>query len=235
MKLRNLLEGVSSEENILDEIENGKFTVDRSADIVNQLICDNAGLVSLRGCPKIVQGQFNCANNQLVSLKFGPITVNGSYDCSDNLLSSLEGCPKIVTTNKQYTNGFYCAGNKLSNLVGGPETVIGYYVCDDNPLESLIGIAHTIEGDLSCNNTKLASLKDIHKLVKRIDGSATFTGNDELSSNILGLLLIDGLKSVEFDDYSLTDIINKHLKNGRDLLECQDELIEAGFEKYAKL
>ena len=35
--------------------------------------------------------------------------------------------------------------------------------------------------------------------------------------------------------YSVEKIINKHLKNGRDIFACQEELIENGFEAFAQL
>jgi hypothetical protein len=66
---------------------------------------------------------------------------------------------------------------------------------------------------------------------------------------VLGLLLIKNLSSVTFNQYKsgselnkkldkVNDIINKYLPNTRGndaVFDCQEELIEAGFEEYAQL
>ena len=76
-----------------------------------------------------------------------------------------------------------------------------------------------------------------------IGGYANFISNP-IKSHVLGLLLIDGLEEVSFESFSIgadaakhkvAQIINKHLKNGRDVFACQEELIEAGLDEYAQL
>lgn len=63
-----------------------------------------------------------------------------------------------------------------------------------------------------------------------------------IKSNILGIMLIKNLKNIEFmfktktNEYEeIENIINRHLKSDRDILECQEELIDKGFKQYAKL
>ena len=53
---------------------------------------------SLRGCPKIVTGNFSCNSNKyLSSLEGCPEYVGGDFNCSYcPELKSLEGCPKEV-------------------------------------------------------------------------------------------------------------------------------------------
>jgi hypothetical protein len=51
---------------------------------------------------------------------------------------------------------------------------------------------------------------------------------------VLGLLKIKKLKKVEIDNKEVEAIINKYLPEGN-IVECQSELIEAGFDEYAKL
>ena len=58
--------------------------------------------------------------------------------------------------------------------------------------------------------------------------------NNPIESHVLGLLKIKGLQEVRLDDIQLTKIINKYLPLG-DLLDCQEELIEAGYEEFAQL
>jgi hypothetical protein len=54
-------------------------------------------LISLRGVPQIVQGNFCVGFNQLTSLKYGPKFTAGGYYCHNNNLKSLEGVAEIIT------------------------------------------------------------------------------------------------------------------------------------------
>ncbi|MDD5649179.1 MAG: hypothetical protein PHF86_01995 [Candidatus Nanoarchaeia archaeon] len=51
---------------------------------------------TLRGCPKIVEGNFDCTKNNLKNLIGGPIIVEGTYYCGQNPLESLEGLAKEI-------------------------------------------------------------------------------------------------------------------------------------------
>ena len=59
--------------------------------------CSFNGLVSLRGCPRVVEGGFLCFNNKLTSLKGAPEKISGNFYCGFNLLNTLEGAPMRVT------------------------------------------------------------------------------------------------------------------------------------------
>jgi hypothetical protein len=54
-----------------------------------------------------IAGYFNCSNNQLISLKGCPDVVDGNFYCSYNNLSSLKGCPNKVG------GYFFCIDNNL--------------------------------------------------------------------------------------------------------------------------
>jgi hypothetical protein len=153
----------------------------------------------------------------------------GGFDCSGKEINSLEGCPKEIT------GGFWCGTNNLKSLKGGPETVGKQYSCSYNKLESLEGIASIIAaGNLSARNNKLKSLEGIHKHIKILNGAANFLGNP-ISSHVLGVMRIKGLTSIFLDNDEVTTILNKHLKGDRDIFACQEELIDVGFEEFAKL
>lgn len=94
-------------------------------------------------------------------------------------------------------------------------------------------------------NLKVSSLRNFHKIVRRINGNfetfrGKYSGDGKISSNILSFLLIKDLKQIQisasFDDPILEaqKIINTYLPEG-DLLECQEKLIEAGLQEFAKL
>ena len=101
-------------------------------------------------------------------------------------------------------------------------------------LSNVSKLPKTIMSNLDCRNNKIDSLRGIQKYVKTIKGTADFT-NNPIKSHVLGLLEIDGLKSVMLDNKKVAAIINKHLKGDKDVIACQEELIDAGFEDFAQL
>ena len=128
------------------------------------------------------------------------------------------------------------------DLEGGPKEVMENYICEDSNLYSLKGIAEEIGTSLFLARNNLTSLHNIHKQIKHIGDSADFTRNP-ITNCVLGLLLIDGLEHVALGDRYDEDlelnkvqmIINKYLEGDKDVFACQEELIEAGFEEFAKL
>lgn len=169
----------------------------------------------------------------LGSVKNGRFTKDGSklkikdlFGCDSNKLTSLEHCPMHV-------HSFTCSYNKLKSLEHCPSSTRGDFYCNDNRLTSLEHCAMTIGGDFFCDHNNLTSLHDIHKQIKEINDFADFYHNP-IKSSALGLLKIKKLKEVNLDNEEVQNIINKYLPEG-DIIECQRELIEAGFEEYAKL
>jgi len=66
----------------------------------------------------------------------------------------------------------------------------------------------------------------------------------KIASNMLSFLLIPKLERIHIIQFAKDEgneidqvfsILNKHLQNGKDILECQEELIQNGFKEYAKL
>ena len=163
----------------------------------------------------VIYGDFKCSRNSLTSLEGGPaVKVMGVYDVSENDLTSLEFSPQ------QTTKDFECGYNELTSLEGCPSKVGARF---------------------NCSNNKLTSLQGIHKLFKDgyIDGSFVAIEN-KITSHVLGLVLIPKLKRVSFgvdvgELSEVSKIINKHLQGDRDVIDCQQELIEAGLKAYAQL
>lgn len=81
----------------------------------------------------------------------------------------------------------------------------------------------------------LTSLKGIHTQITQMCGRFSAIGNP-IESHVLGLLLIKGITTVLLDNWRVAEILNRHLGKGRaGMLMAQEELIEAGFEKFAQL
>jgi Leucine-rich repeat (LRR) protein len=204
-------------------------------------------LTSLEGCPKVVKGGFVCGGNRLISLKGAPEEVEGYFSCGKNKLSSLEFCPKKVGEyfvcndnkitslkgiQKEINGDFFCDNNQLTSLEYGPEKINGDCFYNINQITSLNGCPKEVVGVLDLSNNKLKDLHDIHKHIKscgRID-----VAKNPIKSHILGLLKIENLEKVFLDNKDVKEIINKYLPLG-DIFACQSELIESGYEEFAKL
>lgn len=144
------------------------------------------------------------------------------------LLSDL-GMTKIPMKIRSNENASYLfQGNLLSSFDNFPEQASSIYL----------------------GKNKFTSLKDIHKHIKQITcreaiKTGLFAANNVIKSHVLGLLKIDGLTEVML--YGVGDprellyvenIINKYLPNKRGndaVMECQNALIDAGYEEYAQL
>lgn len=181
--------------------------------------------------PNKVDGSFLCARGKLESLVGMPDYVGGDFDCQANKLTSLEGAPS-------YVGGSYiCALNTINSLKGVPETINGSFDCSFCGLSSFEYFPKVIKGDFKMVCNGFISLKDIHKHIKQIDGELN-TYSNQIRSNVLGLLLIKNLKKVMISTGEVMSIVNSYLPNDRGMdavLECQAELIEAGFEDFAEL
>lgn len=146
---------------------------------------------------------------------------------------------------RKISGAFNIAFNHLESLRGCPEEVFGNFRCRNNLLQSFEGAPKYVGKDfLIGGNPRLTSLHDIYKHVKQIDGMLIMD-TKPIKDSILGLLMIRGLKEVDDGDshrpHTHTQpfiILNTYLPNttGKDAVyECQEELIDAGFEKFAKL
>jgi len=176
-------------------------------------------------------GNFYCSYNQLTSLEFCPKEVGGYFYCSSNKLISLEFCPEKVGGN------FWCSSNKLTSLEFCPKEVGGYFYCSNNKLTSLEFCPKEVGGYFDCSDNQLTSLADIHKHLKKMNG-IFHAHNNPIKSNVIGLMLVAGCKEVILDNKEVQNIINKHCKSPFGhlrLLECQEDLLSAGFEEWAEL
>lgn len=135
------------------------------------------------------------------------------------------------------------SNKRLTSLRGCPSHVKGSLWVHHNQLASLEGISSFIGRGLDLSNNYFTSLKDIHKHIKKMDGSIWITGNP-IKSHLLGILLIDGCKGYAASTTlaAVIKIINKYAiinanyrVPGQDLYECQTELIENGLEEFAEV
>ena len=121
----------------------------------------------------------------------------------------------------------------ITSMKGAPKIINGSFAAGNNPLSSFEFAPEIVKGRVIISEDKFKDLHNIHKHFKEIDGEL-YAENMDLDGPMLGLLKIKKLKRVIIDDMEIGDIINKYLPLG-DVLECQQELINAGYEAQAKL
>lgn len=126
------------------------------------LTLSGCGLVSLKGCPKVINGSFDCSINKLTSLEFCPEIIKGEFICNYNELTSLEFSPLEVGGRIDYRQ------NKLTSLEGmnikKAETLTLAY----NDLSSLKGICQHIKDSLDISNNNITSLEHIGFIGERL-------------------------------------------------------------------
>jgi len=137
--------------------------------------------------------------------KFGKVE---SFIFNDVGLTTLIGSPQDVTST------FNVVNNKLSTLEGGPKTVGTYYFCNDNPLMNLKGAPDTVGAEFQVSWQPELPLLSIVKY------------NDVYV----------------FNNRRISNIIRKYCKNARGdkplrqaIIQCQKELLDAGFKGNATL
>jgi len=196
---------------------------------------NNCQLETLIGLPAIAENIY-LINTRIKSLKYLPKTIHGDLVINNNRnLASLEGCPDSVP------GDFSCSDNhELLSLEGGPKEVGKSYKIDTcNKLKSIEGIASTIGKHLSiCNNRGLDNLEGISRKVKSCGGKLDVSGN-YFSRAIMGVVTLKGITGLEYKfggkASKAFEIIFKCREEGKDALECQDLLIDAGLQEFAKL
>jgi hypothetical protein len=173
--------------------------------IAGDFLIDHSDLTSLQGGPETVGGTFNCYENKLTSLQGCPNHVGKDFICSSNKL--------IILSDKKFIigGGFYCNTNSLTSLGGGPAVVGFNYDCSANPLTSLDGLPDIIHGELEVDwhqDLALLKLLKYHFLIINPKG--------------------DGFHPTHF-------IMKKYANDPsrKNILACQKELIDAGFEGNA--
>lgn len=149
--------------------------------------------------------------------------------CNENL-------EQIPVSFGRIDGDFDCSINKLKSLHGSPRTIDGDFYCTQNNIDNLDGFPNYVRGDCWLFENNIKTLHNIHKLrIKFGTGATLDLSRNPIKSHILGLMLVENLLTVQLDNKKVQQILNKHLKRGRNIHNCQEELIQAGFTEYAKL
>lgn len=155
----------------------------------------------------------NCVIDGKLQFKFGAVR---TLDLSNIGLTSMYGLPQV---------------SQLLNL-------------SKNNISSLDDMSQMYCKTLNLSENPITSLKDIHKKLFGCEGIRLEI--DYLTSNTLGLMMIKGFVGVYPSDkkpsliqkqqvsYKVISMINWHITNKKSVLECQEELMDAGYKEFAK-
>jgi hypothetical protein len=153
------------------------------------------------------------------------ITIPTHFHVNDACENGLCGAPKSQS---------YSTKNPVCFEVDG-----SFYVI--NAIDVLeLDIPKEIDGNLYFIGCQFDSFHNIHMKVKKISEDIVLI-DSEIGSAILGILAIEELKQVKVcgeqssEFKKAINIVNTHLKKERDLLDCQDELLDAGLLEYAQM
>lgn len=148
---------------------------------------------------------------------------------------------------RKITGDFECSNNLLVSLQGAPDEVTNDFECYYNQLSSYEFLPKKIGRNLYLGNDRVTSLVDIDWSSLYVE-EGIFLDTARIKRGGLGLLLLkmgphaflqDIKYHIEFGghDYLTApfQIIAKYIGKPNDIFDCQNELIEAGFEEYAQL
>ena len=207
----------------LSEIAQPKAVIDK-ADIINWLKSVGVKNYTIRDDGIVdVNGDVNLKSKGLQSIPIQFGHVSGYFTCVGCKLTSLTGAPQSV-------GGYFdCSYNKLTSLTGAPQSVGGYFGCAHNKLTSLTGAPQSVGGGFYCGYNKLTSLT----------GSPQSVGDyfNCVKNPHLKILPIFRIKGITRIDHEAGQILTKYYKpdGTGDIIAAQDELIDAGFGKIARM
>ncbi len=187
---------------------------------------------------QLLEDQYTRIGSSKIKIENGIMIPNqfpdkvGWFGCFNlKQLTSLENCPQEVI------NSFNCDNTNITSLQYSPKKV-EFYHCQDTKITSL-DYAPLKCGEIDCRNNIL-HLKGIGKSYLK-ECQKLFLP-DTIKLNILGLCRIKKLEKIYIfnkvnrtesgDLYEAIEIVKKYLNT--DGSDCQEELIQNGFNDYAK-
>jgi hypothetical protein len=252
MKLQNLLEGAI----LRPKIENGRIVSKHTSKEISQMFVWDKHLTTLEGFPSRVS-VLSINNNNLTDLKHCP--ESQEVHCSYNNLTSLEGLSKSCFNLTCYNNkdlkslegvndnivSITCHNCGLTSLKFAPKNIAFLHALKNKNLKTFDCSIDNGDAVIVLSETGFTSLEGIHKHI--LACAQLDIREVPITSSILGLLLIRGLKVVDsggVHPYQSSDakkafsIVRKYIPNTRGrqaVIDCQRELIEAGLQAFAKL
>ena len=176
----------------------------------------------MKGCPSILKDLWLIDTN-ITDFTDGPEEVTEHLEASNcRSLVSFKGAPKTVGSLTVED----CP--ELKSFEGFPEHVKNSaYLKNCKNVKTTKGIKFIGKTLNVSDCTNLEKLEDITHAEEIVMWSTQI-------KNVLYVFNIKNLKKINSSSIKVEQIVNNYLKSN-DMLNCQDELIEAGFEEYAEV
>ena len=184
-----------------------------------------------------VRGDFTIFGNDIISTTEGfPSKVDGDFSCNYHNIKKVNEMPSIVKGGTvELSNG------PLSTLNGIPDIKNLKLHASDSEIESLDGAPKSIV-NLQLSECKITSLKGIH--LHGLENITALNIIGPIKDGLLDLLKIKfkirpSIYIGNIDDpnvYRALEIVRKYIKHDikrSEILDCQQELIDADLEDYA--
>lgn len=164
---------------------------------------------------------------------------NGRLNITGDFQTDEQEYSQLAIPFGEVTGGFEVTMSSLETLANFPTKIGGTLHIMNSQITTLkelnvdVGSSVTISG-----NDQLTDVRGIHKHIK---SAGVFVSLDfkHVKTGGLGLLLIKDITFVETGNSELDKILNKYLEEDTrtqdSLLDCQEELIDAGLGQFAKL
>jgi len=159
---------------------------------------------------------------------------NGKLNTQGNFHLDDEDITHIPVPFGDVGGSFQANIETLKSFENFPMRILGNLYAYDTGVESFDGLRTEVDGTVDITmNQKLADWVGVYKHLRRIGGTLKFDV-DYVKRGGLGVLLIKELQEISSGNSDVDTIINKYLKGDRSVLDCQEELIDAGFAHLAR-
>jgi len=194
--------------------------------------------------------------SEVIDSVIGPITQEQLDEWLDEVGYDLGSLKYTIKSGKMDTQGnFHLDDAKITHIpvpfgvIGGsfqanietlksfenfPTRILGNLYAYDTNVESFDGLQTEVDGGVDLTmNQKLIDWVGVYKHLPRIGGALKFDV-DYVKRGGLGVLLIKELSEISSGNSDVDAIINKYLRSDRNIFDCQEELIDAGFAHLAR-
>lgn len=190
-----------------------------------RLISDNEVSANADGSITINTDDFIIVNNML--------DADGTFPLKIVSQQKLTICAPKLTSFKNFPNTIICNHDKQFSL--------RLFNKDHPKLKTLEGCPEFLDGIVDLSNGSNLTLSGIHKHIKRIQTGlyVPFEYKGPLLS-VLKIKELEWVGTLSSEDsapelFKATELISNHLQRGRNILNCQEDLIDYGLEEYAQL
>lgn len=160
---------------------------------------------------------------------------NGKLNLTTSVLLTEQEYTKLPVPFGKVEGDFEISIPTLTTFKNFPKEIDGNLTVYYSDIENFDDLDVRVSGGVHlAKNDSLTDFRKVHKHIKSV-GSGVSVDLDEESNGGIGFLLIPGIQFIQTTNNKIEAILNKYFKDGADLLEIQEELIDSGFKNIARI